>query len=66
LSPNPKTSEQYHSGMARQTQDHELTDEEIVSRLREAEEDAQAGRLVSCETEDDLRAFFGPLRSVPE
>ena len=49
--------------MARQTQEHEFTDEEIVGRLRDAAEDERAGRLASCENEDDLRSFFATLRT---
>jgi hypothetical protein len=47
--------------MARQSQAHELTDEEVISRLRQAAQDEGAGRLVRCENEADLRAFFASL-----
>jgi hypothetical protein len=49
--------------MARRTEDHELTDEEMIDRLRDTAEDERAGRLVSCENEDDLRTFFAGLRT---
>jgi hypothetical protein len=39
-----------------------LTDKEVLERLRGAAEDEESGRLVHCETEEDLRAFFADLR----
>ncbi len=48
--------------MTRQTIALDLTDEEIACRLREAREDEHEGRLVHCESEIELREFFGTLR----
>jgi len=43
----------------------ELTDDEIVARLREAVRDVEEGRLVHCDTEEELRAFFASLGTRP-
>jgi hypothetical protein len=40
----------------------DLTDEELMLLLRQAVEDEREGRLVRCNTESQLRAFFGDLR----
>ena len=42
-------------------QPDELTDEEIVARLREAGRDEQEGRLVRCDSAGELWAFFASL-----
>ena len=52
--------------MARRTETDELTDDEIMVRLREAARDEREGRLVRCDTEEELRAAFARLRSGQE
>ncbi len=49
--------------MTRGVEPDELTDDEVVARLREAVRDVQEGRLVHCDTEEELRAFFASLRT---
>jgi hypothetical protein len=51
--------------MAPQTEDHELSDEEVICWFHDAAADERAGRIVRCENEHDLRAFFAALRSGP-
>jgi hypothetical protein len=52
--------------VARSIETDELTDDEIIVRLREAARDAREGRLVRCDTEEELRAVFARLRSGQE
>jgi hypothetical protein len=49
--------------MVRQAAAREMTDSEIIDGLRDAAVDEENGRLVHCETEDDLRTFFSTLRT---
>ncbi len=51
--------------MARDVEPDELTDDEIVARLREAARDEQEGRLVRCDSAEELRAFFASIGSHP-
>lgn len=51
--------------MMRDVEPDELTDDEIVARLREAARDVQQGRLVHCDSEEELRAFFVSLGTRP-
>jgi len=48
--------------MGKETIAPELTDEQIVGLLHQAEEDEQEGRLVRCGNEPELREFFETLR----
>ena len=43
----------------------ELTDDEIVARLREAARDEQEGRLICCDSAEELRAFFASMGTHP-
>ncbi len=52
--------------MARRIEADELTDDEIMVRLQEAARDEREGRLVRCDTEEELRAAFARLRSGQE
>jgi len=52
--------------MARGIETDELTDDEVMLRLREAARDEREGRLMRCETEEELRAAFARLRSGQE
>jgi hypothetical protein len=52
--------------VARSIETDELTDDEIIARLREAARDEREGRLVRCDTEEELRAAFARLRSGQE
>jgi hypothetical protein len=49
--------------MVRQAAARDMTDSEIIDGLRDAAVDQENGRLVHCETEDDLRTFFSTLRT---
>jgi len=49
--------------MMRGVEPDELTDDEIVARLREAARDEQEGRLVHCDSAEELRALFVRLRA---
>lgn len=46
--------------------DRRTTDDEVMVRLREAARDEREGRLVRCDTEEELRAAFARLRSGQE
>ena len=52
--------------MARRIETDELTDDEIMVRLQEAARDEREGRLVRCDTEEELRAAFARMRSGQE
>jgi len=52
--------------VARSIETDELTDDEVMVRLQEAARDEREGRLVRCETEEDLRTVFARLRSGRE
>ncbi len=52
--------------MARRIETDELTDDEVVARLQEAARDEREGRLVRCDTVEELRAAFARLRSGRE
>ena len=51
--------------MERETTVSGLSDELIVSFLRQAEEDARDGRLVRCSNAMEVRSFFEELRTKP-
>jgi hypothetical protein len=40
----------------------ELSDEDMERRVREASEDSQNGRLVSCNTAEEVQALMARLR----
>jgi len=52
--------------VARSIETDELSDDEIIVRLQEAARDEWEGRLVRCDTEEELRAAFVRLRSGKE
>ena len=52
--------------MARRIETDELTDDEVMVRLHDAARDEREGRLVRCDTEEDLCAIFARLRSGQE
>jgi len=52
--------------MARRIETDELTDDEVMLRLQEAARDEREGRLVRCDTVEELRAAFARLRSGQE
>ena len=52
--------------MARRIETDELTDDEVMVRLQEAARDEREGRLVRCDTEEELRAAFARIRSGQE
>ena len=49
--------------MTRRAPIRELTEAEVIARLRSAVENEMQGRVVHSETEFDLRAFFSTLRT---
>ncbi len=52
--------------MARSIETDELTDDDVIVRLQEAARDEREGRLVRCDTEEELRAAFARLRAGQE
>lgn len=57
----PRRGREYHTGMDRD-RSRELSDEGMERRVREAAEDSQNGRLVSCNTAEEVKALMARLR----
>ena len=52
--------------MARSIETDEFTDDDVIVRLREAARDEREGRLVRCDTEEELRLAVTRLRAGQE
>ena len=50
--------------MARPATATHLTEEQMEQRLRDAQTDEKDGRLIKCETEQDVKKFFEGLHAT--